>query len=80
MKIALLSAFAALTLMTAVAHAEGGDNMDEPFGLLTNGVVTVVGPASLIPGRTAQLVAPRFAGSSTEVGQAPEPRGSIRLR
>ena len=45
MRTTLLSAFAALTLMTASAHAEGEGNGD-PFPFRTVGTVTLTGPAA----------------------------------
>lgn len=46
MKITLLSTFAALTLMTGVAYAEG-EGAGDPFPFRTQGVVTVTGPAAV---------------------------------
>jgi hypothetical protein len=76
MRITVLSAFAALTLMTVAARAESEGNGD-PFPFRVTGAVTATGQAG-----TAAVVGPRFvspAPRQQETAEAPSARVPHRL-
>jgi hypothetical protein len=77
MRITVLSAFAALTLMTVAARAESEGNGD-PFPFRVTGAVTPTGQAA----GTAAVAGPRFvspAPRQQETAEAPSARVPHRL-
>jgi hypothetical protein len=77
MRSTVLSAFAALTLMTVAARAEGEGNGD-PFPFRVTGPVTLTGQAA----SAATVAGPRFVSPGPrqqETAEAPSPRVPHRL-
>ncbi len=76
MRITLLSAFAALTLMTVAAHAESEGNGD-PFPFGVTGVVTANGPRAGAASVASTRIG-RPAAQSQETAEALSSRTSRR--
>jgi hypothetical protein len=70
MKITILAAFAALTLMTVAARAEGEGNGD-PFPFRVTGPVTVTQPNAAFAGAARVLSLPQPGREVIETAQAP---------
>jgi hypothetical protein len=71
MKITILSAFAALTLMTVAARAEGGEGNGDPFPFRLTGPVIVTQPDAAFAGAARVLSLPQPGRRAIETAQAP---------